>query len=149
MKKRLLHIVLSAALGVMIAVPFALGAEKKTENVVPGKGYTAPKAVKQVRPARVYYMNNREVLGFVTVAMLVDEKGEVEQVRILYRTSTFAVNNAVIAASKWTFEPATLNGHPVKAWVAYNLPFGPTLEAFEDSDFVQKIVQDNIVYTLK
>ena len=110
--------------------------------------YEAPKTVKTEKPQRVFYSPNREVEGYVTLAMLVDEDGQVEKVKVLYRTSTLAVNNAVSAAENWEFEPATVNGQPVKAWVAYNMPFGQDLEIYENTRFTQSIVADETTLAL-
>lgn len=120
-------------------------------NVIDTKNadYVAPKAENTVKPERVFYAPNREVEGYVTLEILVDEQGNVEKANTLYRTSRFAVPKAVDAVSKWTFTPATLNGAPVKAWVAYNLPFGRDLQIFEETKYAGKIVMDNETLALK
>ncbi len=111
--------------------------------------YNAPKPVETVKPERVFYSPSREVEGYVTVEMLVNEEGNVEEAKVLYRTSKMAVENAIDAVSEWKFEPATLDGVPVKATVAYNLAFGLNLDSYEDNSYAQKIVFDSDTFALK
>lgn len=113
--------------------------------------YQAPKLVESVRPDRVFYNTDREVEGFVTLELLVNEEGRVERARVLYKTSRLAVQNAFEAASQWRFDAATVNGTPVKAWVAYNLPFGPTdLTIHEQEDYAQRLeVNETVVASLR
>lgn len=104
--------------------------------------FRAPVVLDSVRPARAFYAPNREVEGYVTLAMLIDEKGEVDEVKVIYRTSKIAVHKAIDAATRWKFEPATVEGAPVKSWVAYNFPFGLNLESYEELAYQKKVILD-------
>lgn len=129
---------------VFAGYPFMSASDAVPVDEINGK-YTAPKVVKSVRPDRVFYAPNREVEGFVTLEMLVNEKGEVERARAIYRTSRLAVPKAVEAANDWKFEPATINGSAVKSWVAYNLPFGRDLDTFAEASYTDKVIVDDDV----
>ncbi len=108
-----------------------------------GDAYIAPKVMEQVRPERVFYMNNREVEGYVTLEMFINSEGEIASARVMYTTSELAVDNALEAIEQWKFEPATVYGQPVGVWVAYNLPFGRDLSIFQENDYDQKLVLDD------
>jgi len=113
-------------------------------------GFVAAKPVKMIRPERVFYMNEREIKGYVTLEMTVSEKGVVENAHVLYRTSQLAVMKAVEAAEKWSFEPATLDGVPVRSTVTYNLPFGLELNAFAEEKADNKVfLQDDQLALVK
>lgn len=111
-------------------------------------GYEAPEVVNKVKPERVFYMPGREIEGYVTLEMTVNEEGRVESARVLYKTSNLAVRNAVNAAEKWEFAPGKLNGRPVKSIVAYSLPFGPDLEILKEKDIVDRVVIDDTTLAL-
>lgn len=102
--------------------------------------YKAPVPINMERPQRVYYDNQREVEGYVTVSILVNTEGDVEEAKVLYRTSKYAVDSAIDAVDKWKFEPAELEGDKVDVWITYNLPFGLDLEIFEDTDVAHNVV---------
>lgn len=140
MKKTMLVTGLLMALALTGA---AFAADQTQPATVPAsdfaQAYKAPQLDKMERPGRIF-VNNREIEGFVTLELLVDETGKVEKAKVLYRTSQLAVHNAVDAASNWTFTPATLNGQPVKAYIAYNVPFGRDLDAFQESSYASTIV---------
>ncbi|MBD3165063.1 TonB family protein, partial [bacterium] len=110
--------------------------------------YTAPKLVDSVRPDPVYYSMHREIEGYVTLELLVNEEGEVDQAKVKYTTSDLAVKNALEAVSQWTFEPATVSGTPMKSWVAYNLPFGSALSIYEDAKYARKVIVEDVTYAL-
>ena len=110
-------------------------------------GYTAPKLVKMVRPDAIY-INNRPIEGYVTLELLVNDTGTVDKAKVLYRTSQLAVANAVDAASKWKFEPAKVNGKPVKSYIAFNVPFGRQLDAFQESSYASSVVNGGEYGTL-
>lgn len=103
--------------------------------------FQAPELIEAPRPARIE-VNNREITGYVTIEMLVNEQGQVERARVLYRSSLLAVQRAYEAVARWQFDPATLNGEPVKAYVAYNVPFGPELDTFAENDYTTKVLRD-------
>jgi TonB family protein len=114
----------------------AVSAEKVYGNV------EMPNLMNAEKPARMA-VNNREIEGYITVEMLVNEEGTVEHAKVLYRSSMIAVRNAVDAVSRWQFAPAKVNGIPAKALVAYNVPMGPRLEIFQEKSYgTQLIVPD-------
>ena len=71
-----------------------------------------------------------------------NQEGRVENARVIYRTSKLAVRNAIDAVARWKFQPAKVEGIPVKALVAYNVPMGPVLEIFEDQDYDARVFND-------
>ncbi len=145
MKSRKVTLIIIAAL-VMSSFAFAQDNAVAVSDIE--AEYSAPVLIEQVDAQRVFYAPGREVEGFVTLEMLVDEVGDVEKVRVTYRTSKLAVANAVEAAELWQFEPATLDNTPVKAWVSYNIAFGPDLENFADASYSHKIEPNTDTFAL-
>jgi len=100
--------------------------------------YQPPTLIDAVRPARMA-VNNREIEGYITLELLVNEEGRVEQVQVLFRSSMIAVRNAVDAVARWKFQPATVDGIPTKALVAYNVPMGPNLDIFQENSYQDRV----------
>ncbi|MFH0883062.1 MAG: TonB family protein [bacterium] len=112
-----------------------------SDNAIPVnqvKGYSPPVLINPIKPVRMA-INHHEIEGYITFEILVNEEGRVEQAKVLYRTSGLAVRNAIDAVARWKFEPAKVNGIPVKVLVAYNVPMGPVLEIFEERDYESRV----------
>ena len=107
------------------------------------KGYTAPVLLDGIRPARMA-INHREIEGYITFELIVNQEGRVEEARVLYRTSKLAIRNAIDAVARWRFEPAKIDGIPVRVLVAYNVPMGPVLEIFEEQTFQSKVFDESL-----
>jgi len=120
-------------------------------NLVPveeiSNDYTAPELKESVKPERVV-INNREIEGYVTLEIKIDEKGVVHNAKVLYKTSNLAVYNAVEAVSKWKFTPATIDGQAVASVVAYNVPFGRDLDIFEEKSYEAKIYNGDTMFAM-
>ncbi|MDP8206929.1 MAG: TonB family protein [Candidatus Electryonea clarkiae] len=116
-------------------------------NVVPVEElqaeFTIPQPVSTVRPERVFYTPNREIEGYITLEITIDENGSVESAGVLYKTSQIAVPNAINAIDKWEFQPGKLNGVPVRSVVAYSLPFGKDLEILKVKNYKHKVIIDD------
>jgi len=147
MKKLFLILSLTAVLAVSA---FALDLADNA-NVVPVENisadYSAPELKSSVRPDRVV-INNREIEGFVTLELRIDSEGVVQNAKVLYKTSNLAVNNAVEAVSNWKFNPATLDGQAVSSLVAYNVPFGRSLDIFVEDSYAAKIINGDTMLAL-
>ncbi len=147
MKKLLLILSLTVILAVSA---FALDLTDG-ENFVPvdniSSDYSAPELKKSVRPERIF-INNREIEGYVTLELRIDDEGVVENAKVLYKTSSLAVNNAVEAVSNWKFSAATLDGQAVSSIVAYNVPFGRSLDIFVEDSFSTKIISGDTMFAL-
>jgi len=102
--------------------------------------YQAPVLTNSVTPDPVSYAPGKYVEGYVTLELKVNQTGSIDEVKVLYRTSPLAVKSAVRAVEKWQFEPATLNGEPVSAYVAYSLPFGQNLQIFANSNYTDRVI---------
>ena len=90
-------------------------------------------------------INHREIEGYITFELVINEEGRVENAKVIYRTSKLAVRNAIDAVARWKFEPAKINGIPVKVLVAYNVPMGPILESFEEHSFEARVIDGSTV----
>jgi protein TonB len=66
----------------------------------------------------------KEIEGFVLLSILVNEQGDVEQVRVLESEPRDTFEEVAIRnIKKWKFEPALYNGEPVKIWVNQPIQF--------------------------
>jgi TonB family protein len=75
-----------------------------------------PEIVGQVAPEYTPEAREKRVTGVVVVETLIDREGCVRNARVL-KGLPYGLDESTIAAVKsWTFNPATLNGEPVKVY---------------------------------
>jgi len=82
-----------------------------------------PVPVKAVPPVYPPDMLRMGASGLVTVAVLVDEKGDVVQREVAKSTRREFEQAALDAVRKWKFKPAQKAGAPVKAKIALPIQF--------------------------
>ena len=64
------------------------------------------------------------VEGYVTVSLLIDDRGEVQRVRVLEADPEGVFEQAATrAARNWAFEPARYQGEAVKVWARQKIRF--------------------------
>jgi TonB family protein len=76
-----------------------------------------------VRPQYTDEARKNKVTGIVVVRVLVDETGEVKQVRVVRGLPDGLTEKAVEAAYKAKFKPAMKDGKAVAHYVALNIEF--------------------------
>jgi len=84
-----------------------------------------PSPIKQVQPEYPEAARKKGVEGKVFLKVLVGEKGDVKDVKLMKNESGSAdLEKAAIAAvKKWEFKPATLKQKPVEVWVVIPIDF--------------------------
>ncbi|TKJ39769.1 hypothetical protein CEE37_10860 [candidate division LCP-89 bacterium B3_LCP] len=102
--------------------------------------YIPPTLETSVKPEPVSYAPGRYIEGYVTVEIKVGASGDVEGVKVLYRTSKLAVKSAIRAIEQWHFKPAILNDEPIGVYVAYSVPFGNNLQIFANDNYADRIL---------
>lgn len=83
------------------------------------EGVREPVAVKKAQPRfPTFPFKNGEnrITGRVTVAVLVDTTGKVEQVKLLESSNAYFNSEAVRAVKQWVFKPAAYRGKKIKFW---------------------------------
>lgn len=82
-----------------------------------------PTPIKGFTPAPAYPDSARRsgIQGMTWVNLLIDEKGNVKKAEVVKTDHVIFNQPSVLAAMKWKFEPAIINGKPVATWVV--LPF--------------------------
>lgn len=66
----------------------------------------------------------KEIEGFVTLSLLINESGKIETVKIIESEPAGVFDNSVLRTIKqWKFEPARYKGQPVKTWANQTLRF--------------------------
>lgn len=138
--KKTLTLITASVLVVALTIGLAAAADEIKTFEPDSPAYVAPVLDYSVRPEHVYYTPSRRIEGYVTLDLKVGTSGNVEGVRVLYRTSKLAVKSAVRAVEKWKFKPAMLDGKPVTAYVAYSLPFGENLQIFANENYPDRVL---------
>jgi len=78
----------------------------------------------RVPPMYPMQARRRGVEGWVKVRFIVNEKGKVEEIRIIESHPQEVFEEAVIrCVSNWRFTPGTVEGFPVKTWVETAVQF--------------------------
>lgn len=81
-----------------------------------------PVVLKRVEPVYPPKARRDGVQGTVVIKVLVDEKGQPAEVRVV--KSVAGLDNAAVAAvARWTFTPAKKDGQPIAAWVMVPVKF--------------------------
>lgn len=78
------------------------------------------------RPPLKYpdYARKRGIGGFVLLNLLVDTKGEVQDIKLLGSEPSGIFDQvAMESVREWSFDPATYKGNPVKVWVKQKISF--------------------------
>jgi protein TonB len=93
--------------------------------VQPGPGVVPPKLVSIEKPEYPPIARRMQIEGDVLLSVLVDENGNVINVRILDRVpQNVGINEAAVAAARRAkYQPATKDGVRVKMWTNLRLPF--------------------------
>lgn len=82
-----------------------------------------PVQVTKVAPAYPEEARKNHVQGIVKLSAVVDEKGNVAKVEPIESPDPALTQAATDAVSKWTYEPATLKGKPVKVRMTITVAF--------------------------
>jgi protein TonB len=86
-------------------------------------GMTKPEVIHQVQPRYSEQARRAGVQGMVIVEAVIDEQGNVTNVRLI-RGLPMALDQAAMqAVQQWQFKPARLNGHPVKVYYTLTVNF--------------------------
>jgi periplasmic protein TonB len=88
-----------------------------------GAGMTKPEVVFRVEPRYTELARKARLEGVVIVEAIIDEQGNVDDVRIIRPLPMGLDQSAVQAVSQWRFRPALLAGHPVKVFYRLTVNF--------------------------
>ncbi len=86
-------------------------------------GVTKPEAVRQVQPRYTENARRAGVQGVVILEAIIDEQGNVDNVRILRGLPMGLDREAVAAVQQWKFRPATMASKPVKVYFTLTVNF--------------------------
>lgn len=86
-------------------------------------GMTRPEILHQVQPRYSELARRAGVQGAVIVEAVIDEQGQVTNVRVLRGLPMGLDRAAVEAIQQWRFKPATMNGRPVKIYYTLTVNF--------------------------
>jgi protein TonB len=87
---------------------------------------TLPRVVRSVRPTYPPMAARQKVSATIFVTMLIDENGDVADVKVLRGDERFGLNDAAVRAMRATrFSPPMKNGQRVKTWMPQTIEFKP------------------------
>jgi len=99
------------------------GGSMETAPIHLSFGMTKPEVIHQVQPRYSEQARRAGVQGMVIVEAVIDEQGNVTNVRLI-RGLPMALDQAAMqAVQQWQFKPARLNGHPVKVYYTLTVNF--------------------------
>jgi len=87
-------------------------------------GMTKPEPVHQVQPRYTEIARRAGVQGTVIVEAIIDEQGNVDNVRVLRSLPLGLDREAVAAVQQWKFTPARMANKPVKVYFVLTVNFG-------------------------
>jgi TonB family protein len=88
-----------------------------------GAGFTSPKLLHRVEADYTDAARNARLGGVVTVQILVDEKGNVADAKVITGLGYGLDEKALEAVRKWKFDAARQNGQPVAATIRAEIKF--------------------------
>jgi TonB family protein len=87
-------------------------------------GVVPPVGLKQDKPAYPPFARQQRIEGKVELEALIDERGNVADVRIVRGMSAGGLNQAAIdSVRRWRYRPATKDGVNVRVWVPIAMEF--------------------------
>jgi len=92
----------------------------------PSKNVQPPKILRQVRPSFPEGLGLMHITGKVVAETIIGEDGVPHHVRVLQAEGGPAMKyEALEALRQWRFEPAKLEGRPVKVYYVLTVAFSP------------------------
>jgi len=88
-----------------------------------GGDVTRPEIINQVKPVYTELARRARVTGTVIVEAIIDQQGNVTNVRVLKGQPMGLDKAAVDAVQRWKFKPAMLAGRPVKVYYVLTVNF--------------------------
>lgn len=88
-----------------------------------GGGVLPPQKIYTPQPVYTEEARLARIQGVVILEAIIDEKGNVQQVKVLKGLPQGLSDSAVDTAREWTFKPATLDGKPVPVYFNLTVRF--------------------------
>jgi TonB family protein len=83
-----------------------------------------PEILQRVNPTYPPIAQQKKVEGTVIIGVLVSERGDVAEAKVLRSAGGYGLNEAALTAvRKWRFRPAVKEGKRVKVWMTYPIVF--------------------------
>lgn len=131
-------VVLLLVLGVGAAAALAQGVTQASPPERVGDNVSRPEIIHSVAPVYTELARRARVTGTVIVEAIIDEQGDVVNVRVLKGQPMGLDQAAVDAVKTWKFKPAMKGGKPVKVYYVLTVNFqlddfalpGPQLQKF-------------------
>lgn len=112
--------VLALCVSAALAAAAPLQEKAVDEN---GKPIDVPKLVKKVNPAYPAEAKKEKVMGAVVLEILIDQKGKVAEAKAVKSVDDRLSKAAIDAVKQWEYEPAKVEGKPVKVKASVTVMF--------------------------
>jgi periplasmic protein TonB len=99
------------------------GIEEESQPIHVTVGMTKPEPIRKVQPRYTENARRAGVQGAVIVEAVIDEKGNVTNVRVLRGLPMGLDREAVTAVQQWKFTPAMMASKPVKVYFTLTVNF--------------------------
>jgi TonB family protein len=97
-------------------------ASEEAPAVRVGGGVARPEKIKDVPPVYPAEAKKAKVAGMVILELVIDEQGDVSDMKVV-RSVPMLDQAAMDAVRQWKYQPATMNGKPVKVVTTVNVTF--------------------------
>jgi len=144
-RSRAFRITLAALVLLGLAVP-AISQKAPTPEGPPyrvGGEVSRPEILTNTRPIYTELARRARVTGFVIVEAIIDEHGDVTNVRVLKGLPMGLDQAAVEAIKTWKFKPATLAGQPVPVYYVLTVNFQVDGAPFGSGPIFAKFLEQN------
>lgn len=127
----------------LLASPALAQAPPAEEPYRVGDQVTRPEKIAGVPPVYTEEARKAGVTGVVILEAIIDERGDVVNIRVLKGLPKGLDQAALDAVETWKFKPATLEGKPVKVY--YTLTVNFTMEGKDEgtAKLFAKLLQEN------
>ncbi len=117
---------LLADLDAVVGIPEAPPGYGRTGAVAVGGGVTAPVAIFKPQPRYTEDARRAGVEGVVILETVVDEEGNVRNVKVLKGLPFGLDQSAIDTVKTWRYEPALRDGEPVAVYFTFTINFSIT-----------------------
>ncbi len=123
--KRVLLAALTALLMVSVASSCAAQSKAQTidQAVAITDDLTPPRLTEVASPDYTVEAKKKKIEGSVTVAIVIDKKGDVVDAKVLKGLGYGLDENAIIAVKEWKYKPAEKDGVPIAVKMEVSVDF--------------------------
>jgi len=110
--------------GVIVQIGIPTGPPAPVGPIMGGTaGTTKPIKIRDVEPVYPEAAKRVGLEGVVILQLVIDESGNVSDVKVIQQAPMGMTESAVEAVWKWKYQPSTLHGRPITVWITQTVRF--------------------------